>query len=228
MKRILGIVIVTALLLGAIGCASVSQWDVGKYLGSIEVMAVEYANATQVSGNIMAVFYTRADERIVLWCADAQIIDNGDGTWDVVSNIGYSATGVSQDMVAYGLYQYQDLSIDMMAPPYLDDLGLVPITWQDLPRSMHVAALKSVAMVAGSPRAEVYRLYMGQAYVIPGCRVTQTAYDNYLAGTIHLYNPSYSWQAPENANCFVLVYFISETPYSNEVMIPVIVDKVIK
>jgi len=102
------------------------------------------------------------------------------------------------------------------------------ITADDLPKSMHVAALKSVAIIDGSPRATVYRIFMGVKYEIPDCRVSQSAYDAYTSEKLKVYNPSYDWQAPENKDCFVLVYFISETPYSNEVQIPVIVDKVIK
>lgn len=97
-----------------------------------------------------------------------------------------------------------------------------------LPWSLHVAALKSVTMVDGSPRATVYRLYDGVVYEVSNCRVCQTAYDNYMAGKIQLYNPAYNWRADENKDCFVTVYFISETPYGDEVMIPVVIDKVIK
>lgn len=99
---------------------------------------------------------------------------------------------------------------------------------ENLPRSLHVAALKLVSMATGSPRATVIRKYLGQNYEIENCRVSQTAYDNYQAGKIKVYDSSYGINAPENKDSFVLVYFISETPYNEEIEIPVIIDKVIK
>ena len=94
--------------------------------------------------------------------------------------------------------------------------------------SPHAAALKSVALVEGSPRATVYRMHNGIVYEVSNCRVCQAAYDQYMSGNIKLYNPSYNWQAPENKDCFVLVDFLYEAPYGNEVGIPIIVDKIIK
>lgn len=96
------------------------------------------------------------------------------------------------------------------------------------PKSLHIAALKSVAIVDGSPRATVVRKYLGVNYETTNCRVSQVAYDYYVAGKIKVYNPSYGLGAPENKDCFVLVYFISETPYDNQVEIPVVMDKIIK
>ena len=230
MRRIIGIILAVVMLCGVVACSSIEEWDIGKYLGSIQVYASESENTTYVEGNIMAVFYTKAEEIVLFWCTNAQIIDNGDGTWDVESpQIG--ASGVSQELATYGLYKYT--SIPQPSPGtiiYLADLDLQAITWEDLPQSMHVAALKSVAVIDGSPRGTVYRLFMGVAYEIPNVRVSQSAYDAYTSAPAKLkvYNPSYSWQAPENKDCFVLVYFISETPYGDEVQIPVIIDKVIK
>ena len=99
---------------------------------------------------------------------------------------------------------------------------------ENLPKSMHVAALKSVSVVDGSPRGIVVRKSLGQNYEITNCRVSQTAYDNYQAGKIKVYDTNYGINAPENKDSFVLVYFISENPYDEEIEIPVIVDKVIK
>ena len=120
------------------------------------------------------------------------------------------------------------LSWNAEQPVPLDLTSTIELPISTPPKSMHVAALKSVAMVSGSPRATVYRLYQGRVYEILNCRVSQTAYDSYLAAKIKVYNPAYNWQAPENKDCFVLVYFISETPYGTEIDIPVIIDKVIK
>ena len=99
---------------------------------------------------------------------------------------------------------------------------------ENLPRSMHIAALKSVAMVNGSPRGTVIRKHLGQNYEVVNCRVSQSAYTNYQAGEIKVFNPAYLITAPENADCFILMSFISETPYDTEIEIPVIMDKVVK
>ena len=104
----------------------------------------------------------------------------------------------------------------------------ITLTWQELPQSMHVAALKSVGMVNGSPRATIYRMYLGVVYEIPNCRVSQIAYDNYVAGKVKVYNSSFGMNAEENKDSFVLIYFISENPFNEEMEIPVVVDKVIK
>ena len=230
MKRKFAIITIAIVLLcSIIACSNLETWNIGSFLGSIQVMADNSTTpgSANVTGNIMAVFYTRADERALFACTNAQIIDVGDGTWNVTSQ-QIVAVGIKQSLVTYGLYKYKALTIGPASPPYMADLGLEAITWEDLPKSMHVAALKSVAMVSGSPRATVIRKYLGINYEIPNCRVSQVAYDNYVAGKITVFNPAYGIDAPENKNCFVLVYFISETPYGTEVMIPVLVDKVIK
>ena len=140
--------------------------------------------------------------------------------WGLTFPIGTDVSDITQYIEAH----YDDI----LQQAIVRNEYIGPTTWENIPMSMHVAALKSVALVDGSPRAVVYRLYLDKVYEIPGCRVAQVAYDNYLAGKIKVYNSSYSWQAPENKDCFVLVYFISETPYGDEVQIPVIVDKIIK
>ena len=166
------------------------------------------------------------------WCdLDATIIDRG-ATWDLDSKQA-KCTGINKATVSYGYYKYKEIVREYdeegeEVPIYMADLALEAMTWEGLPQSMHVAALKSVAMVAGSPRATVYRMYQGTVFEIPGCRAAQQAYDSYLAGTLKVYDPVFDWQAPENKDCFTLVYFVSETPYSDEIQIPVVIDKVNK
>lgn len=227
--KIMAISIATVLLCSMVACSHVETWDIGKYLGSIDVLA---DNATApgnvyVAGNIMAVFYTRAGEKALFACTNAQIIDVEDGTWTVTSP-QLMVTGIKQALVNYGLFRYKAIVIDPTAPPTMTELALEAITWSDLPMSMHVSALKSVSAVSGSPRATVVRKYMGINYEVPNCRVSQVAYDNYVAGKIKVFNPAYGIDAPENKDCFVLVYFITEVPYNTEVNIPVVIDKVIK
>lgn len=97
-----------------------------------------------------------------------------------------------------------------------------------MPKSMHIAALKNVSLVNGSPRATIIRKYLGQSYEITNCHVSQTAYDNYQAGKIKVYDDNYGINEPQNADCFTLVSFISENPSNNEIEIPILIDKAIK
>ena len=225
MKKMIGILIAMTLVVGVVGCADIEQWDISRYVGSITVLGAESSNTTVVEGNIMAVFFTINGEIVLFWCSDAEIIDNGDGTWDVVSP-QVKASGVNQMTVDYDLFKYAPFTLEPMTR--LEDLNLQPIVWDDLKKSMHVAGLIEVYSVNGKPRAIVQRFYMGKTYDIPNCRVSQTAYDNFNDGKIKVYDSAHGWLAPENEDCFVAVYFMSETPFDNELMIPVIIDKVIK
>lgn len=142
---------------------------------------------------------------------------------------------IINDLTKAGWGYYKDKYIErqydedeMELPIYMDDLDLEPMDADDLPKSMHIAALMSVSMVNGSPRGTVVRKYLGENYTLENCRVSQSAYDNYQAGKIKVYDTNYGVNAPENKDSFVLVYFISENPYDEEIEIPVIVDKVVK
>jgi len=205
MKKAIAIALAVSLIVGVVACTSVIPlWD------HMTVYGAESSNTTIVEGNIMAVFWEKATDRVVLWCYNAQIIDRGDGTWDV-SGEGISAGGVKQALVDYALYHYEPLPNPFENTYYLYDLDLQPITAEDLPQSTHVAALKNVYLNGeGRPRVDVWRLYMGIAYEVTNCRVTQTAYDQYVDGKIELYDPLYNWLAPENEDCFVAVDYIHE------------------
>lgn len=205
-------------------------------LGAVDILKVGDGTSPMIfSGtatNTMIVFYTIDDGRFLFWCdSNAQIVDNGD-TWDVISDQTV-ARGVNKAAVTYGYYKYKSIepvydNAGNELPIYMMDLGLEAVSGGDLPKSMHIAALKAVSLVDGSPRATVVRKYRGQNYEITDCRVSQVAYDNYLAGKIKLYDPTYGMNDSENKDSYVLVYFISEMFYSSEVEIPVIIDKVIK
>jgi len=225
-RQIVGILVAVALICGVIACTPLAQ-----LFDSMVVLSAESLNTTPVEGNIMAVFYTIATvegkHQALFWVADAQIIDRGDGKWDVISP-QREVRGVNQALVDYGLYKYKALPDLDSATYYLEDLDLQAITWEDLKKSMHAAGLIDVYLVNGKPRATVRRFYMSKMYDIPNCRVSQSAYDNFIDGKIKVYNDTYGWLAPENEDCFVAVYFMSETPFDNELMIPVIIDKVIK
>ena len=94
------------------------------------------------------------------------------------------------------------------------------------PRSMHIAALTAVDTV--NKKGTVVRKWLGQNYTYDNCYVSLQALEAYQAGKIKLFNPAFGINAPENADSFVLVYFVSENPYDESLEIPVIVDKLVK
>lgn len=232
MKRILFLLLAVVLLVGVMtaGCAAIERWDIGKYISSGMAMAAEVdPDATTLEDSMMAVFYTIGDEIAVISFRGVSIIDNGDGYWQIYDP-SHPATNrtASQGLLDYGIFKYKSLP-DLSTGAYtMDALNLEAITWEDLPQSRHIGALKDVYVVDGSPRADVWRLYMGVAYVVPGCRVTQTAFDYYMAGYITLFDPAYDWLADENADCFVAVDFIHENFTGTDMVLPFVADKLIK
>lgn len=96
----------------------------------------------------------------------------------------------------------------------------------DLPSSMHIAALTAVDTV--NKKGTVVRKWMGENYTYTGCYCSAQALAEYQAGRLKLYNNAFGILAPENADSFVLVYFVSENPYDESLEIPVIVDKLVK
>jgi len=95
-----------------------------------------------------------------------------------------------------------------------------------VPRSMHIAALTAVN--TSTKKGTVVRKWMGENYTYTGCYCSAQALAEYQAGRLKLYNNAFGINAPENADSFVLVYFVSENPYDTALEIPVIVDKLVK
>ena len=120
--------------------------------------------------NIMVVFYQLADEQY-LWWADlsVDIIDNGDGTWDIYSP-QFTATGVSQALIGYGYWRYQEIEFEYdenndPLPLYLDDLNLQPVQAEDLPHSQHIGKLVEINPGNGKP-AVITRWWHGYSFNI--------------------------------------------------------------
>lgn len=227
-KVLIGLSLLLVLIIGACG----------GLLESLDIASIAMASSPPPSSSgIMIVFYRISDGLYFFWCdVDAEIVDNGDGTWDVTSNQG-TATGINQATVTYDYYKYQDIKplYDEEGNPlpiYIEDLNLVYPDAGDLPQSRHVAALKAVYMVEidgqNYPRADIWRLWNNAPFLIEGCRVSQLAYDQYTDGKIELYDNSYDWLAPENANCFVAVDFIHENFTGEEVTLPIVDGKLLK
>ena len=176
-KIVVGIIAVAILLGGMVACTEeggFKLWD------SMVVLGAESQNTTSVEGNIMAVFYLKADERVVYWCINSQIIDRGDGKWDVYNWQGLKTVeGINQALVDYELYSCEPLPNPSTTTYYLYELDLQEVTWVDLPNEQHVAKLIDVTPSAERP-VTARRKYMGKDYDVP-CYVEQDLVNLWLA-----------------------------------------------
>ena len=216
MKRIVAVLLVASLLLGIVACSAVSEWDIGSYFGSIPALAQGTGGTVTVEGNIMAVFYLKADERVLFGCTDVTIessedlirILNPENTSVPCVNV----TGMSAETMAYGLYKYKTLPTNLCeVAHYLNELGLEPADYSDLPWSGHIGRLMDVDPNRPKP-AQVRRFYMDETYDF-WCLVTQTVVDEYIAGDIEIGD-------------WVTVHFMEEIPQSTEYHIAIVTGKV--
>jgi len=138
------------------------------------------------------------------------ILDNGDGTWNVYSP-QVTATGVNQAHVEYDYYQYKPIPYSYNGT--VTDLGLLPPSAEDLPRSQHIGKLVEVDPTKARP-AIVTRKWHGLMFNIT-CLVSQSVVDMWVADTL-------------NVGDFVIVSFIDEIPDTTEVNLAIVVDKVYK
>ena len=199
-NRIISIV-GTLLLVFVVACASVAPLPWGSLVFASEV-------PTDDSG-IMIVFYKIADLQYAFWCdLTADIIDTGDGKWDVYSP-QVVAKGVNQATVTYDYYKYQAIPSDYSGN--ITALNLVPPTADDLPHSQHIGKLVNVNPALAKP-ATVTRKWHGMTFDIQ-CLVSQTVVDMWIADTL-------------NIGDFVVVSFIDEIPDTEEVNLAIVVDKV--
>lgn len=202
------------LIMAVVACAGLS----GEPFHSMVLGDTEY-NTTPA--NIMAVFYdtTYPDGGLYMWWCDlsAEIIDNGDGTWDIYSP-QFTATGVNQAIVNYGYYKYKVIESvydeeGFELPQYMDDLGLESPEASDLPHSQHIGKL--IAVDTGLVRpATIRRWWMGNSYDVQ-CLVSQTVVDQWMADTL-------------NVNDWVVVSFIEENPDTEEINLAIVMSKVYK
>jgi len=139
--------------------------------------------------------------------------EDGKGIINAVSMFGYDPADLEEIVITiaeWEAYQAQELA-------------------ENLPMSRHIAALKNVYNNAqGRPRADVYRKYLGNVYEVVGCRVSQTAYNHYMAGDLKLYNSAYDWLAPENEDCFVAIDYIHENFEGEDQVLTFITDKLMR
>ena len=158
---------------------------------------------------IMIVFYTIDNDLYRFWCdLTADIIDNGDGTWDVYSP-QVVAKGVNQAVIDYDYYHYEPIPHGYNGT--VAALNLPPPTADDLPHSQHIGKLVNVNPALPRP-ATVTRKWHGMTFDIQ-CLVSQTVVDMWIADTL-------------NIGDFVVVSFIDEIPDSEEVNLAIVVDKV--
>lgn len=218
MRKIAIVIMAAILLLGVVACSAVMGFDIHDYVGSYTVQA---QTTVEVEGNIMAVFYTIEDEIVLFAVTDATITEvveeecqGGNCTevykWNVESPT-VTANGISQAEVNYGLYQYQETPDFFEGVYYLSDLGLTPITYEDLPWSDHIGKLTDIDNTRKKP-AEITRRYQGINYSF-WCLVTQNVVDQYMAGALEIGD-------------YVVVTFIEEIPDNTEYNVPIVIGKV--
>jgi hypothetical protein len=197
------------LLVGAIACGGIFSplWDSLVY-------AEQQHNTT--SSNIMIVFYTIEEGQYLWWCdLSAEIIDNGNGTWDVLSP-QITASGINQALITYGYYQFKSIEPEYDEEGnslliYMDDLDLQPPAADDLPHSQHIGKLTAVNTALARP-ATVTRKWHGMTFDVQ-CLVSQSVVNMWIADTL-------------NVGDYVIVSFIEEIPDTEEVNIAIVVDKV--
>ena len=156
-----------------------------------------------------------------VWEENTQLLIEG-GMCPLLNDLTKASWGYYADKPIQRQYDEDGMKL----PLYLSDLDLSPMTAADLPRSMHIAALTAVDVP--SKKGTVVRKWMGENYTYTGCYVSLQALEAYAAGKIKLFNNAFGINAPQNADSFVLVYFVSENPYDESLEIPVIVDKLVK
>ena len=177
----------------------------------------------------MIITYRKSDNLVIsivegfpnVWEENGQLLIEG-GSSPLLNDLATAAWGRYQDMPVERLYDANGVAL----PLYLGDLDLSPIAAGDLPRSMHIAALTAVDVA--TKRGTVVRRWLGSNYTYTDCRVSLQALEAYQCSKLKVFDPAYAVTAPENVDCFVLVYFVSENPFDEEIEIPVVVDKVVK
>jgi len=191
----------TLLLVFTVACASITPalW------GSV-ALAANYP--TDDSG-IMIVWHTIADDNYLWWCdLSADIIDNGDGTWDVYSP-QFTAGGVNQAYIDYDYYHYEPIPYGYNGT--VTALSLAPPTAEDLPHSQHIGRLDAVNPALAKP-ATITRKWHGMTFQVQ-CLVSQSVVDMWVADTL-------------DVGDFVIVSFIDEHPNETELNLAIVVDKV--
>ena len=201
MRNRITTIVVGLLLVLTVACASVTPVMWGS-------LAMASTVPTDDSG-IMIVWHKIATDEYLWWCdLTADIIDNGDGTWDVYSP-QFTATGVNQAYIDYAYYHYEPIPYSYNGT--VADLNLTPPTADDLPHSQHIGKLVNVNPSLARP-ATVTRKWHGMTFDIQ-CLVSQTVVDMWIADTL-------------NIGDYVVVSFIDEIPDSEEVNLAIVVDKV--
>lgn len=122
--------------------------------------------------------------------------------------------------IGYALYPDQEINLKyeedeqlglIEIPQTLEELNLVPMSADALPKSEHIGKLKAVN-IGQAKLATVTRRFWGEDYDV-SCLATQSIKDLYQAGDIQIGD-------------FVLVSFIEETPNGAERNIAIVTDKV--
>ncbi len=214
-----GILIGLVLILSFLGGIAISHEGADNELSQSWWPTPEIAMAasnTTDGADGMIVFWRTTDDLYLFWCElEAEIVDNGDGTWDVYSDQG-NKTGISQAVVDYDFFKYKKIKVQRddqghNLPIYMYDLNLKPMSGMELPKSQHIGILKAVNPALAKP-ATVTRTYYGVDYDVQ-CFVSQSVVD--------------MWQSNDlEVGDYVVVSFITEAPGTTEINIAIVVDKV--
>ncbi|GAG92723.1 unnamed protein product [marine sediment metagenome] len=168
--------------------------------------------------NIMAVVYLIPDETyvysfsytpgMVLREYENKLYVNGRS---FINDLSEASWGFYKYKPITAIYEADEYGELIEIPQTISELGLEPIDAGDLPHSQHIAKIKSICLACAKP-VTVTRKWLGVLYDID-CLVSQSIVELYQMGKVDIGD-------------YVIVSFIDETPNSQEINIPVAVDKV--
>lgn len=112
--------------------------------------------------------------------------------------------------------------------PTVAELNLTYYTAETLPQTEHYAQVISIDLTKSLP-VEVRRWFEPAKQWYDGiwCLVEQVAVEQYQDGKIRLFDPTYSWDAPQNKDSFVTISY-RPNPANPTKEIPSVTGKVVK
>lgn len=145
------------------------------------------------------------------WESGNVLYVDGQPTINDLTKIGYA---VYPDQPINIPMQWDEaLEMDVPIPTTIEDLNLIPMSAEYLPRSEHIAKLVAVNATQAKP-ATVRRRYWGENYDVK-CLVTESVKQMWLDGNLQV-------------NDYVLVSFIEEIPETEERHIAIVTGKIFK
>ncbi len=201
MRRI-GFVLVSLMIMLALG-------------GALTLHAAGDEAAAQEPGIMLVVYFNGPPTTYALTIPYGQ----GDVAEEIGDMLYVNGHVVVNDLskAGWGLYHRKEIypryeaDMDVEIPWLMSELALEPVAAADLPHSQHIAKVKSINPALTKP-VMVTRKWMGQTYDI-ACLASESIVALYQAGKVQVGD-------------YVIVSFIDEIPETEEISIPVVVDKV--